>query len=102
MGYNLKITDMQAACGLAQLQKLEGFIRTRKENFAYLKQCLAPLEEWLILPEATPHSDPSWFGFPISIRPESGIKRVELLTYLDQHKIGSRHVCWQLNQTALL
>lgn len=90
LGYNLKITDMQAACGLAQLQKLEGFITQRKKNFEYLKQSLEPLNKWLVLPEATPQSDPSWFGFPVSIRPESGLKRVDLLTYLDQYKISSR------------
>jgi len=90
IGYNLKITDLQAACGLAQMDRLEGFIDARKRNFAWLKQRLKDCEDWLILPEATPQSDPSWFGFPITIRPESGIQRVELLRHLDQHKIGTR------------
>jgi len=90
LGYNLKITDMQAACGLAQMDRLPGFIETRKRNFAYLKEQLKPCEEFLILPEATPGSDPSWFGFPITIREEAGISRVDLLKYLDQHKIGVR------------
>ena len=90
LGYNLKITDMQAACGLAQLDKLDGFVQARKDNFAYLKARLSSCEEFLILPEATPNSDPSWFGFLMTIRPEAGIRRVDLLTYLDQHKIGTR------------
>ena len=68
VGYNLKITDMQAALGLAQLDRLPEFIKTRKSNFQYLKNRLARLEEFLILPEATPNSDPSWFGFPITLR----------------------------------
>ena len=89
-GYNLKITDMQAACGLAQLDKLNGFIAQRKANFAYLKEQLSDLKDVLILPEATPNSDPSWFGFPITLRPESGVCRVDLLRHLDEHKIGTR------------
>ena len=89
-GYNLKITDMQAACGLAQLDKLNDFIAQRKENFAYLKRRLRNLEDVLILPEATPNSDPSWFGFPITLRPESGVYRVDLLCHLDEHKVGTR------------
>ena len=89
-GYNLKITDMQAACGLAQLDKLNGFVDKRKQNFAYLKAQLRDLEDILILPESTPNSDPSWFGFPITLRPESGVSRVDLLRHLDKHKIGTR------------
>lgn len=89
-GYNLKITDMQAACGLAQLDKLDGFIAQRKANFSYLKEQLRDLEDVLILPEATPNSDPSWFGFPITLRPESGVSRIDLLRHLDEHKIGTR------------
>ena len=89
-GYNLKITDMQAACGLAQLDKLNGFIAQRKANFAYLKEQLSDLENVLILPETTPNSDPSWFGFPITLRPESDVFRVDLLRHLDEHKIGTR------------
>ena len=89
-GYNLKITDMQAACGLAQLDKLNGFIVQRKANFAYLKEQLRDLEEVLILPAATPNSDPSWFGFPITLRPESAVSRVDLLRHLEEHKIGTR------------
>lgn len=90
IGYNLKITDMQAACGLAQLDRVEEFVARRKENFRFLKERLASCEEFLILPEATPGSDPSWFGFPITLRPEAGARRVDLLTYLDQDKVGTR------------
>ncbi|MBZ4195087.1 MAG: lipopolysaccharide biosynthesis protein RfbH [Candidatus Contendobacter sp.] len=89
-GYNLKITDMQAACGLAQLDKAPQFIQARKNNFAFLKERLAGCEEFLILPEATLHSEPSWFGFPLTLRPEAGMTRVDLLRYLDQYKIGTR------------
>ncbi|QCP53495.1 lipopolysaccharide biosynthesis protein RfbH [Trinickia violacea] len=90
LGYNLKITDMQAACGLAQLERAASFIEARRRNFAYLSGRLTSCEDWLILPEATPNSDPSWFGFPITLRPEADVRRVDLLTYLDQEKIGTR------------
>lgn len=90
LGYNLKITDMQAACGLAQLDKANAFIEKRKQNFQFLKNGLKPCEEFLILPEATANSDPSWFGFPITLRDNSPVSRVDLLTYLDQEKIGTR------------
>lgn len=89
-GYNLKISDMQAACGLAQMDRLEGFIEARRKNFAYLKDRLRLCEEFLMLPEATPNSHPSWFGFPITVRPESGVSRLELTQYLDQNKVGTR------------
>jgi CDP-6-deoxy-D-xylo-4-hexulose-3-dehydrase len=90
VGYNLKITDMQAACGLAQLERLEGFIAQRRSNFSYLRERLASCKDFLHLPEATPGSDPSWFGFPLTLRKDSGVNRVDLLNYLDQHKIGTR------------
>lgn len=90
LGYNLKITDMQAACGLAQMERVEELVQKRKDNYLYLKEGLASCEEFIILPEATDHSDPSWFGFPITIRPESGIDRVDLLKFMDQFKIGTR------------
>lgn len=90
LGYNLKITDMQAACALAQMERLPKFVESRKQNYALLKQQLLTSEEFLILPEATPGSDPSWFGFPITIRETAGVSRVDLLKYLDQHKIGVR------------
>jgi CDP-6-deoxy-D-xylo-4-hexulose-3-dehydrase len=90
LGYNLKITDMQAACGLAQLDRAVGLIQARKDNFAYLKDRLKSCEEFLILPQATQDADPSWFGFPMTIKPEANVNRVDLLTYLDQYKIGTR------------
>lgn len=90
LGYNLKITDMQAACGLAQLAKAPEFVQKRKDNFAYLKNRLRSCEEFLILPEATEKSDPSWFGFPITLRETAPVSRVELLQYLDQYRIGTR------------
>lgn len=90
LGYNLKITDMQAACGLAQMDKLDSFVQARKDNFAYLRSRLASCEEFLILPEATLNSDPSWFGFLMTIRPECDIRRVDIINYLDQNKIGTR------------
>lgn len=90
LGYNLKITDMQAACGLAQLEKAHSFIERRKHNFTYLRERLSVCEEFLILPQATAGADPSWFGFPITLRPNSPVSRVDLLTYLDQEKVGTR------------
>jgi CDP-6-deoxy-D-xylo-4-hexulose-3-dehydrase len=90
IGYNLKISDMQAACALAQMDRLEGFIAARKRNFAFLKNNLATCADYLILPEATPDSDPSWFGFPITIKSDAGVNRVELLKFLDEYKIGTR------------
>ena len=90
IGYNLKITDMQAACGLAQMDSLEHFVERRKENFKYLSEGLMSCEEFIILPKATEKSDPSWFGFPITIKPESNINRVDLLKFMTQNKIGTR------------
>ena len=90
LGYNLKITDMQAACGLAQLEKVEQFIQARKDNFAFLKDRLKDCEAFIQLPVATEHSDPSWFGFPITLKEGCPVTRLDLLTYLDQNKVGSR------------
>ena len=90
LGYNLKITDMQAACGLAQLEKAPQFIQARKDNFVFLKDRLKDCEEFLHLPEATEHSDPSWFGFPITLKDSCPVTRLDLLTYLDQNKVGTR------------
>ncbi len=90
LGYNLKISDMQAACALAQMDRLPDFIEARRRNFAFLKERLKSCEEFLILPEATPNSDPSWFGFPITLREIAQTSRVDLLKYLDQYKIGTR------------
>lgn len=90
LGYNLKITDMQAACALAQMDRLDDFIAKRKANFTYLKNRLQTCAEFLVLPEATPNSDPSWFGFPITLKDDAPVTRVDLLTYLDQQKVGTR------------
>jgi CDP-6-deoxy-D-xylo-4-hexulose-3-dehydrase len=90
LGYNLKITDMQAACGLAQLAKLSQFIELRKHNFKLLVESLRDLEEFLILPVATTGAAPSWFGFPITLKDEAPVTRLDLLTYLDQERVGTR------------
>jgi CDP-6-deoxy-D-xylo-4-hexulose-3-dehydrase len=90
LGYNLKITDMQAACALAQLEKAPSFIQARKENYKYLKERLKSCQEFIQLPEATENSDPSWFGFPITLKENCPVSRVDLTTYLDQNKIGTR------------
>lgn len=90
LGYNLKITDMQAACALAQMDRLEGFVAARKRNFAWLRERLAGCEDRLILPQATPGSDPSWFGFPLTLRDGCGIDRTELLRHLDEQRVGTR------------
>ena len=90
LGYNLKITDMQAACGLAQLEKAPHFIQARKDNFAFLKNRLTACAEFLHLPQASEHSDPSWFGFPITLKENCPVSRLDLLTYLDQNKVGTR------------
>lgn len=90
LGYNLKMTDMQAACGLAQLDKLSGFIQKRRENFDYLKSKLSTLSGFLHFTQATANSEPSWFGFPITLKDGCGTTRVELTRYLDEQGIGSR------------
>ena len=90
LGYNLKITDMQAACALAQLDRLDDFVAARKANFQHLHARLQRCADFMLLPEATPRSDPSWFGFPLTLKPEAGVQRVDLLNYLDQHRIGTR------------
>jgi CDP-6-deoxy-D-xylo-4-hexulose-3-dehydrase len=81
---------MQAACGLAQLERAAQFIKARKDNFAFLKERLKDCEEFISLPQATEHSDPSWFGFPITLKDNCPVSRLDLLTYLDQKKIGTR------------
>jgi len=88
LGYNLKISDMQAACGLAQLERLPEFVIKRNENFAYLKNKLNGLTEFINLPTATKNSTPSWFGFPVTLKKD--INRVEFTQYLDKYKIGTR------------
>jgi CDP-6-deoxy-D-xylo-4-hexulose-3-dehydrase len=90
LGFNLKITDMQAAVALAQIDRLPGFVERRRHNFAGLAERLANLQDVFILPEATPGSNPSWFGFPITIRPDAPFNRQALLTHLDAHKIATR------------
>jgi CDP-4-dehydro-6-deoxyglucose reductase, E1 len=90
IGYNLKATDMQAALGVSQIAKLPEFIARRKENFAYLKEALQPLEEFLLLPEATEHADPSWFGFPIGVKKDAPFTRDQLTGALEAQKIGTR------------
>jgi CDP-6-deoxy-D-xylo-4-hexulose-3-dehydrase len=89
-GYNLKITDMQAAVGVAQLDHLEDFVAARRRNFSLLTQHLRAHEDVFILPEATPNSDPSWFGFPITIRKGAPFTRAALIQHLDAHRIGTR------------
>ncbi|HEY1904094.1 MAG TPA: lipopolysaccharide biosynthesis protein RfbH [Terracidiphilus sp.] len=90
IGYNLKATDMQAALGVSQIAKLPHFIERRKENFRYLSAALKPMEEFLLLPEATPGSDPSWFGFPIGVREDAPFSREDLTRALAAKKIGTR------------
>jgi CDP-6-deoxy-D-xylo-4-hexulose-3-dehydrase len=90
IGYNLKATDMQAAIGVAQLQKLPGFIEARRKNFRLLYEGLRDLEEFFILPETTPNSNPSWFGFPIGIRPGAPFTRDQVTRHLEQNKIATR------------
>lgn len=90
LGFNLKISDMQAACGLAQLKRVPEFILKRNENFEYLKNRLSTLTDFISFTEATENSTPSWFGFPITLKESSGISRVELTKHLDQYKIGTR------------
>ena len=89
-GYNLKITDMQAAVALAQMDKLEEFISIRRRNFNLLKDLLKELEDFIVLPEATQSSKPSWFGFPITLREQSPLSRVALINFLSECKIGTR------------
>jgi CDP-6-deoxy-D-xylo-4-hexulose-3-dehydrase len=92
VGYNLKATDMQAAVGVAQLEKLPGFIEARKRNFRALREGLGDLEDAYVLPEATEGSDPSWFGFPIAVRPEAPVTRNEVVQFLDSRRIATREL----------
>jgi len=92
VGYNLKATDMQAAVGVAQLKKLPAFIEARKRNFAYLNAGLKDAEKYFVLPEATPNSDPSWFGFPLLVRETAPFSRNMLIEFLNGRKIGTRQL----------
>jgi CDP-6-deoxy-D-xylo-4-hexulose-3-dehydrase len=92
IGYNLKLTDMQAAVGVAQLDKLDGFIAARRKNFARLRAGLEPFADVFVLPEPTPGSNPSWFGFPLSVRPTAKFTRRDLVRHLDEKKIGTRQL----------
>ena len=90
IGYNLKMTDMQAAIGVAQLQKLDEFVATRRRNFRTLREGLAGIEEFFLLPEATAGSDPSWFGFPLGVRRDAPFSRNQVIAWLEQRKIATR------------
>lgn len=90
IGYNLKLTDMQAAVGVAQLRKLREFIETRRRNFQILFEGLTDLQEFFILPEATDLSEPSWFGFPMSVRSDAPFSRDQLIRYLEEHHVRTR------------
>jgi CDP-4-dehydro-6-deoxyglucose reductase, E1 len=92
VGYNLKMTDLQAAVGVAQLQKLPHFINVRRENWRRLRDAFAAHEDDLILPEPTPHSDPSWFGFKLLVRSEAPFSRNEMVHYLEERGVATRHV----------
>ncbi len=92
VGYNLKLTDMQAAVGVAQLKKLPQFIIARRENWRRLRLGLEPLSEFLILPEPTPDSDPSWFGFAITVKPGAPFSREDLVRFLESRKIATRQL----------
>lgn len=89
-GYNLKITDMQAAVGLAQMDRLDDFVAARRRNFALLTELLRPLEDVLILPEATPRSNPSWFGYPLTVCDGTPFTRDDIVKHLNDMKIGTR------------
>ena len=90
IGYNLKVTDMQAAIGCAQLKKLDGFIAKRRANFDTLLAALRPYEDRLILPSPTPGSEPSWFGFLITVRKDAGFTRADLVRFLEANRVETR------------
>lgn len=90
IGYNLKLTDSQSAVGLAQLDRLPGFVEARRRNWQHLDDRLADLDEHLIRPRATPHSEPSWFGYALTVRSGAPFERRDLIQFLDERKIGTR------------
>jgi CDP-4-dehydro-6-deoxyglucose reductase, E1 len=92
IGYNLKVSDMQAAIGCSQLDKVDSFIEKRRENFNFLKKAFVKegLDEYFVLPEATPNSQPSWFGFLLTVKSNAGFSRNQATQYLESHKIGTR------------
>jgi CDP-4-dehydro-6-deoxyglucose reductase, E1 len=90
IGYNFKITEMQAAIGCAQLAKLPGFIRARKDNFKFLYNVFKEYENCFLLPLARKHTDPSWFGFPVLVREDAPFKRADIVGYLESNKIATR------------
>ena len=92
LGYNLKLTDMQTAVGLAQLEKLDSFVDIRRKNFQYLNTELSKFQKFLILPESTINSNPSWFGFPITIKSDAPFSREDLVFFLSQKNIDTRTI----------
>jgi len=90
IGYNLKVTDMQAAIGCAQLEKLPGFIEARKKNFKFLYSVFKKYEDYLIMPDAEKYSEPSWFGFPVIVKDTAPFKRADIVNYLEDNKIATR------------
>ena len=90
IGYNLKVTDMQAAIGVAQLKKLPAFIRARKDNFAYLSKIFKKHDNYFVLPQPTRHADPSWFGFPIMVKDKAPFIRADIVNHLEKNKIATR------------
>ena len=92
VGYNLKLTDLQAAVGVAQLDKLDGFIAARRRNWARLREAIDPLEHVFVLPEATANSEPSWFGFALTVRPDAPFAKGEIVAFLEGRRIGTRQL----------
>jgi len=90
IGYNLKLTDLQAAIGVAQMDKLDGFIAARQENFGYFMKHLKKYEKYFLLPKATKNADPAWFGFPVMVKKNSKFSRLDIVSYLEKHRIATR------------
>lgn len=90
VGFNMKVTDMQAAVGLSQLQKVPGFVQRRRENFNLLRELVEDLSEFFVFAEVHPKAEPSWFGFPLTLRPECGIARRDVVRHLEEKKVATR------------